>query len=182
MRICLDWQHTGKPSASRDIGAVHQGVTEVDVVGRYVLACRARLHELGHETFILADGEYKDRAARCNNALKPALYIAGHANAATEPTDYGAVFHWPGSARGRAAAMAIADALRVLSPWQSTRVISAEAGTWNRVRSCIGSVQAPAVLLEPAFLTGARGHAFLRDDHAAIGRAIADAIHRWGAA
>jgi N-acetylmuramoyl-L-alanine amidase len=179
MRVVLDWQHTGKPSAPSDIGAVHLGITEVDVVGRYLHACRSRLHTLGHEVFVVADGEYRDRASRCN-ALRPALYVAGHANAAASPTDYGAVFHWPGSARGTAAATAIAEQLRLMCPWQDVRVIAAASGTWDRVRACIGTIQAPAILLEPAFLTGANGHAWLRDHAEDIGRAIAEGIHRWG--
>lgn len=177
MRVVFDWQHTGKPSAPRDVGCVVAGETEVDITGRYIGAARSRLHSQGHEVVVLADGEYGERAARAN-ALRPALYVACHVNAASTPVDYGAVFYWPNSTKGKAAAEAVAAKLRPLCPWQDMRVLAAGDG-WERVRACIRSVVAPAILLEPGFLTGAHGGPWLVGDAEKIGEAIADGIHGW---
>ena len=179
MRIVIDIQHGGKPSAPRDRGAPGQvpGLPhEVWSTRRYALALAEHLEAAGHEVFILSDGEYQDRHARCNT-LRPDLYLACHANAGIGGRgDRGEVYHWPGSVKGIRAAEAIAAELDKVLPWKSKAV----AASTDRTRATVAGVSAPALLLEPGFLDGALGRTWLRDEVEAIGAAIAKGVIAWG--
>ena len=181
MRICIDVQHAGKPHAPLDRGAVSPlGYTEADVTRDYALAMEQELEAAGHEVFVIRDGEYVARHARVN-LLDPDLYLACHANAGLEGRtgDRTELYHWPGSAKGAAAAELVMVSLLPSLPWPC-RVLQVQ--TVNQ-RNCIAGVRAPALLLEVGFVDGEIGAAWLEraENRALLGRQIADGVSRWAA-
>jgi N-acetylmuramoyl-L-alanine amidase len=177
MRIVLDVQHAGKPDAPRDRGAPLGTRSEVWATRRLGLAMEEMFDALGHEVLVLRDGAYRDRHARCD-ALAPDLYIALHFDAGIAARgDRGAVFFWPGSARGQAFAERVATASAGVCPWP-IKPTPATAPTWDRVRACVGGVKAPAILLELGFVDGAQGRTWLQDEAnlRALGQAVARAV------
>jgi N-acetylmuramoyl-L-alanine amidase len=177
MRIVLDVQHAGKPDSPRDRGAPLGPRSEVWATRRLGLAMEEMFDALGHEVFVLRDGSYADRHKRCD-ALAPDLYVALHFDAGIGGRgDRGAVFHWPGSAKGKAAADKVAAHAGTVCPW-GVRALVAEAGKWDRVRACVGGVKAPAILLELGFCDGEKGATWLQMDSnlVALGQAVARAV------
>ena len=177
MRIVIDIQHAGKPDSPRDRGAPLGPRSEVWATRRLGLAMEELIEVLGHDVFVLRDGFYSDRHKRCD-ALAPDLYIALHFDAGIGGKgDRGAVFHWPGSTRGKAAADKVAAHAGAVCPWE-VRALVAEAGKWDRVRACLAGVKAPALLFELGFCDGALGKAWLQDDAnlRALGQAVARAV------
>jgi N-acetylmuramoyl-L-alanine amidase len=177
MRIVLDVQHAGKPDSPRDRGAPLGPRSEVWATRRLALAMEETLDALGHDVFVLRDGSYADRHARCD-ALTPDLYVALHFDAGIAGKgDRGAVFFWPGSARGVKYAAQVAAAADHLCPWD-VKHVAAVSGTWDRVRACLAGVKAPALLLELGFCDGSLGRSWLQDETSlrALGQAVARAV------
>lgn len=177
MRIVLDVQHAGKPDIPRDRGAPLGQRSEVWATRRLGLAMEEQFDALGHDVFVLRDGTYRERHARCD-ALAPDLYIALHFDAGIVGRgDRGAAFFWPGSARGVKYAAQVAAAADIVCPWD-VKHVAAVSGTWDRVRACLAGVKAPALLLELGFCDGAIGKAWLQDEAnlRALGQAVARAV------
>jgi N-acetylmuramoyl-L-alanine amidase len=177
MRIVIDVQHAGKPDSPRDRGAPLGQRSEVWATRRLGLAMEDQFDVLGHEVFVLRDGSYADRHKRCD-ALNPDLYIALHFDAGIGGrSDRGAVFFWPGSARGQAFAEKVATASAAVCPWP-IKPTAAAAPTWDRVRACLAGVEAPALLLELGFCDGAQGRTWLQDEAnlRALGQVVARAV------
>lgn len=175
----IDTQHAGKPSPSerRDRGGQLGDRTEVWATRRYGLALAEALEAAGHEVVMISDGAYPDRHARVN-AMRPTAYLALHLDAGLAGRgDRGAVFHWPGSAKGLPLARSIAASVSVVTPWEvSAR--SADPKVYENARACMAGVQCPGLVLEPGFMDGAIGRTWLLDENnlARLGRAIAGGL------
>jgi len=179
--VVLDIQHAGKPDSPFDRGAQLGTLTEVWATRRLALGIEEHLDAARIAVHVLRDGTYPARHLRCN-ALAPALYVACHFDAGIgKRGDRGAVFYWPGSVKGAAAAAQLAAAAHAVVPWNVTAV-PATKGTYDGVRACMAGVAAPALVLELGFCDGKLGELWLQSEaHLqtlgdAVGRGIVAAL------
>lgn len=194
MRIALDVGHAGKTTHPGDRGAVNGGTEEVALVVRYLLAADRQLRELGHEVLLFGGlGSYADRIARCSSAGAD-VYVQGHIDAGLlgRTGDRGTSIYDHRSARGKALAESVATALGKVTPWPQ----KAAAGrpdddgqardedlseAWGCISACY-ALRPVGLLLEPGFIDGAAGAAWLREHVESVGVALAAGIHAWSRA
>jgi hypothetical protein len=159
VKVALDRQHQGKPSARADRGAVFpDGTTEAAHAEHYGLIARSLLEARGVEVVWLTNGEYRDRNAAAN-AARCDLYVALHVNAgATDPshvyalTEYVSDAGMPAQSQ-RAAAVLLAQAAKDLNE----RAVGPHAlRSGDRGHICIAGCRMPAVIYEPEFTIAAR--------------------------
>ena len=191
MIICLDPGHLGKPTHPHDRGASWRGVEEASVATAYLLAADRHLRRLGHEVFLFPGlGSYSERIRRASEAGAD-VYVQGHADAglAGHAGDRGTVVHDYRSTRGLALARSVAASLDLALPWD----VRAAAGRpdddgqardedYSEAYGCIApcyALRPVGLLLEPGFLDGLLGAAWLPANPEAIGRAIAEGIDAW---
>lgn len=192
-RIMLDAGHLNKPSHPHDRGAVYAGREEAGIALAYLSSADAWLRALGHEVFVGAGpGTYPERIALASR-LGCHVYVQAHIDATPTPgtADRGTVIHDHRSKKGAALAASVAAELGKVTPW-AVKVAAAQPDDDGQPRDedlseafgCISAAYAlkpVAILLEPAFIDGALGSAWLAGaaNVRAIGVALADGIHKW---
>ncbi len=185
--------HTGKPTHPSDRGASYRHpsgveVREVDAVMRYVQALDGALLGAGHAALLLTDGTYRERSLRAKKREVSAL-LNCHVNAGLHglPGQRSEIYYWPRSVKGLALANDLADALRVVVPWQDVRVTAAEVGPRldetraANVRACIDGAVTPSICVEPFFCDAFEADQILSDGTLdRIGVALAQGLLTWG--
>lgn len=184
MIVCVTIGHAGRPGRLDDRGAVYDGIEEVTLVRGYVDELDRALRQRGHQCIVLSDGHYRDQWARADG-YGADVYLNAHVNAGGG--DHGLVLHDHRSTRGKALAEAVAGELAETMGWAckvkpcrpDTNGTSRD-GDFAEAFGTISGVRAPALCLEPYFIDGPRRWELL-GGLAAIGQAIAEGVHRWGA-
>ncbi len=186
MRVILDRGHGQKAEgAAFDPGVTHGRLREVDLSAAYIDEARARLVAAGHTVDLLDRGTYDARHAEAialaaKAPTEQALYVQCHVNAGGGR--YGMVEYDARSAKGRRAALSLADALDDLPEVSRTRVLALHPS--ERGWSCIDDIHASpslcAALYEPFFID-ASSHAALRTPEGLrrIGAALAEGVQRF---
>lgn len=192
-RIMLDAGHINKPSHPHDRGAIYAGREEAGIALAYLSSADAWLRALGHEVFVGAGpGIYAERIALASR-LGCHVYVQGHVDAGLSgrPGDRGMVVRDHRSKKGAALAALVAAELGKVTPWPVRAAPSQpdddgqpRDGDLSEAFACIEaaySLKPVAILLEPAFIDGALGSAWLGDaaNVRALGVALADGIHKW---
>lgn len=150
MRVAFDWGHAGKRSAPTDPGAVSPvtGEEERYWAGRMVVELDRYADVAGVTPYILADGEYRDRARRLEAELYLDLVVYVHWDSGSVKN--GRVFYV--SDAGMHYAERIAAELAELAgrPLGSVRAVLADGRSTPGGVGLLRCPKAPAVLLELA--------------------------------
>ena len=192
-RIMLDAGHVNKPNRPHDRGAVYAGREEAGIALAYLLSADAWLRALGHEVFVGAGpGTYPERIALASR-LGCHVYVQAHVDAglAGRSGDRGTVIYDHRSKKGALLATFVAAEIGKITPWP-VKAAASQPDDDGQPRDedlseafgCISAAYAlkpVAILLEPAFIDGALGSAWLAGaaNVRAIGVALADGIHKW---
>lgn len=176
MKIVLDYQHINKPHNPKDPGATMGHLQEIDCTIGYMNELRMKLQAAGHTVFFGLSGTYSERHKFVNERIKPDLYLAGHINAgggryALLELDHRAGF------RTKNIAGHIADELVTGLPVSKCETRFLKSG--DRGFSCIGGVNASAILLEPLFIDTPEHLSILTNDLDKIGHAIFMGIQKY---
>lgn len=185
MRVVLDVQHQGRVSKPMDRGAYSQGFEEVELTRRYAGAADQELRRLGHQVFLLSDGEYRERWERADR-YSADVYVACHVDAGGG--DRGTVFFDHRSSRGKLLAQCIAQELGQTVAWPveakqahpDTDGIRGNQG--EGPYATIFGVRAVAVCYEPGFIDSRNVlyRQFLIGRAEDLGLALARGIDMWG--
>lgn len=187
MLFALDIQHRGKPGRWADRGAFYDGVEEVTITHRYVLAADQELRRLGHEAVVIADGRYADRWQRSHD-YGAAVHVACHIDAGGG--NRGTAFYDRRSAQGNLLAAAVADALGRAVPWPASSAScgpdtnDAPGDEGERAYSVIAGLyplRPVGLCYEPGFIDSRneQHRALLRDRPEALGVALARGLDAW---
>ena len=193
MRFMLDPGHLDKPDRPHDRGAAYADREEVEIVLAYLSSADRWLRALGHEVFVGAGpGAYPERIALASR-LGCAVYVQGHVDAglAGRPGDRGTVIYDHRSKKGASLASFVAVAMGKVTPWP-VKAAPSQPDDDGQPRDedlseafgCISAAYAlkpVAILLEPGFIDGALGSAWLAEpaNVRSVGVALADGIHKW---
>lgn len=169
--IALDAGHGGSAS-----GAYYEGVAEKDLNLAITYRLKAILEAQGYRTLMTRSGDEDvslSARARKANAAKADLFVSIHCNAAVNSPKFQGlyVYHYPGSATGRALAQAIQTPACGFSGAVDRGVASADFAV-------VRETHMPAVLVESGFMTSSEELRWLRSEafQANLARGIAQGI------
>lgn len=170
MLVVFSWDHTGKPGRWDDRGAHAdldgdgyraQHETEVYRTPFYFIPAMAALAEAGIESFVMADGWYRDRWARLHRYLDEhdiprAVYVACHLNAGGGSYGLVGYHHRTPYSGGVTLARRIARQLGRACPELSRARAEAAApdNAWRRMHGTIAGLdrRVIGICYEPAFV------------------------------
>ncbi len=180
MRLMI-WAGHGKKEPGRNDSGVcspedEEGETECEAEWTTDLAAplAAELRRLGHDADDLVLGPYAQRA-QLADAAGADLVIHLHGDTGTP-----AIYAYPGSAHGEAAAGALHLALEGVMPWRIA--LRSASSSFPRARGLLARTRAPAVLVELVQQVQADDARWLRAHLADVAAALGRGIQAWAAA
>lgn len=184
MKIVIDPGHGGHdPGAGgRDMGLTEADVNlAVGILFRDVCADRGHTVTMTRSTAarLVDSNRSRDLEARGDlaNRVGADCLISLHCNSAENRTASGfEVFSYPGSGKGKALAVAVADAWRTVFFAQKFR------GTKEADFAVLRRPRMPAVLVETEFISHAAGERWLslEENRRQMAAALADGVEAWG--
>lgn len=161
--------HGYKGGASPDAGACGPAVCEVDFTANLALQCAAECRSmLGMDAHALTLGAYADRTRAAEDA-GASLLVHLHGDVGTA-----AVYHFPGSPAGQAAAVAIGAAVGL-------PVREASPSGYPRAWGLLRSSRTPAVLVEAVDLRAVDGLGWVAGMAVKMAIGVRDAVAAIGA-
>lgn len=177
MHILLDIGHS---RSDQGAASADGRLTEHAYWSHHATLLADRLIALGHSVTIDQRDNYGGSITReCVgiNKQAPDLIVSLHLNSADNSSASGhEVIHYKGSARGKALATCINDSLSALLTNLDRGVKTPWLGRGN---AFLRGTQAPAVIVEPAFVSSDDDVSLLNDQYNAIDYAIAQGIHNY---